>query len=101
MVRACGDECVTMAARGGHAHLELEIAVGAPEAGAVEMPSADILSIRYTCRLAWCRRSRSRSSHWWVQSETELGRPEGTCIFGVAPAEARGWCVRVCEGVKW
>ena len=39
MVRACGDECVTMAARGDH--LELEIAVGAPEAGAVEMPSAD------------------------------------------------------------
>ena len=72
MVRACGDECATMAARGGHAHLELETAVGAPEAGAVEMPLVDILSIRYTCRPAWCR-SRSHSSHWWVQSATEDG----------------------------
>ena len=52
MVRACGDECAVMAATGGHAHLELETAVGAPEAGAVEMPLADILSIRYTCRPA-------------------------------------------------
>ena len=31
-----------MAVRGGHAHLELETAVGAPEAGAVEMPLADV-----------------------------------------------------------